>query len=82
MSGLRQLPGDEPPASRASKFIFAMSAIKEAVQAVEDLEVGLFGFQRHEIIEAKMSIRAAEERLIAVANLRGSGGPRAQDDAA
>ena len=67
MSGLRKLPGDEPPASRASKFIFAMSAIKEAVEAVEDLEAGTFGFQRHEVNEAKLSIRRAERRLIAIA---------------
>ena len=58
--------------SRASKFLDAMRAIEEACRTIEELEDdGLFGYQRDEVIAAKMSIQQAAERLAAVANLRG-----------
>lgn len=55
---------------RASKFLTTMGAIGEARLAVEDLAVGLFGYQRDEIVAAGLSLQEAEERLTAVANLR------------
>ena len=55
--------------SRATKFMVAMKAIEAAVQAVGELEDGLFGFQLREVVAAKVSLRQAEERLVAVANL-------------
>ena len=69
MSGLRKLPGDEPT-SRATKFVTALRAIKEAARTVEELEDGLFGYQRREIVTARLSIRHAEQRLVSVANLK------------
>jgi len=68
--------------NRATTFLAAIRAIAEAVQRVEKLEDGLFGFQRDEVVAAKMSVRQAEQRLIAVAKLRGPNSPKAQDDAA
>ena len=54
---------------RATKFMAAMRAIEDAYRLVGELEVGLFGFQFREVVEAKLFIRKAEERLISVANL-------------
>ena len=76
MSGLRRLPGDVPTTdSRATTFLVAIKAIKEAAQSVEKLEDGLFGYQRDEVVAAKVLVRQAEQRLIAVANLRGPNSP-------
>ena len=61
--------------SRATAFLAAIRAITEAVQKVETLENGLFGFQRDEVVAAKVLVRQAEQRLVAVANLGGSTAP-------
>ena len=77
MSGLLRLPGDEAPLpdSRATRFVAAIRAIGDAHRKVEDLQDDLFGYQLREVIGAKLSVREAEQRLIAVANLGGPNSP-------
>ena len=70
---MAELHGARP--SRATAFLAAIRAIEEAVQKVETLEDGLFGYQRDEVVAAKVLVRQAEQRLVAVANLRGPIGP-------
>ena len=55
--------------SRAEKFLAAMRAIEETLRLVEELEDGLFGHQRRELIATKVQLRQAERRLIALASL-------------
>lgn len=54
---------------RATKFLAAIRAIEEAHQRVEELQHDLFGYALAEVIAAGISIRLAERRLIALANL-------------
>ena len=75
MSRLRRLPGDATTDSRATTFLVAIKAINEAVQSVERLQDGLFGFQLDEVVAAKVLVGRAAQRLIAVAQLRGPNSP-------
>ena len=70
---MAELHGARP--SRATAFLAAIRAINEAAQKVELLEDGLFGFQRDEVVAAKVLVRQAKLRLVAVAKLRGPTGP-------
>ena len=67
--------------TRASGFLATIRCIEEAHRMVEVLEDRLFGYQRREIIAAKLSIRLAERRLVSVANLRKPDSVRQADDA-
>lgn len=53
------------------RFLEAMQSIKVAHRTVEELEPGLVGYQLREVIAARVSLRRAEERLVALAKLRG-----------
>ena len=70
MSGLGRLPGDELMPSRATQFLAAIRKIQEAHRLAEALEPDLFAYQLREVVAAKLSLRQAEERLVAVAKLR------------
>ena len=48
-----------------------MHAVKEAHRTLEELEGGLFGYQLGEVVAAKLSLRLTEQRLVALARLRG-----------
>jgi hypothetical protein len=47
-----------------------MRGIGDAERLVEELEVGLFGYARDQVMAAKVSIQLAESRLAALAKLR------------